>query len=120
MNRHVLRSISTKLFADPVARLLARLGIGPNYVTVSGVVLNIGVACLLVRGQLLAASVMLIFAGTFDLLDGTLARIRGGGTSFGAILDSVCDRLSEAFVFLGRIALIGVPEEVGRDVPALA
>ena len=68
-------------------------------------ILNIGVACLVVRGQLLAASAMLVFAGTFDLLDGALARIKGGGTSFGAILDSVSDRLSEALVFFGVLGL---------------
>jgi phosphatidylglycerophosphate synthase len=105
LDRHTLRSVFTRLLADPVARLLARLGIDPNHVTVLGVILNIGVACLVVRGQLLVASAMLVFAGTFDLLDGALARIKGGGTSFGAILDSVCDRLSEALVFFGVLAL---------------
>jgi CDP-diacylglycerol--glycerol-3-phosphate 3-phosphatidyltransferase len=34
-----------------------------------------------------------------DLLDGALARARGGGSVFGAVLDSTLDRASDAAVF---------------------
>jgi CDP-diacylglycerol--glycerol-3-phosphate 3-phosphatidyltransferase len=30
-----------------------------------------------------------------DLLDGAMARAKGGGTKFGAVLDSTCDRLAD-------------------------
>jgi phosphatidylserine synthase len=45
--------------------------------------------------------VLVLLAGAFDMLDGPLARAKGKTTTFGAMLDSSLDRLSEAAVLLG-------------------
>ena len=46
-----------------------------------------------------------MIAGICDLLDGTLARETGMTTRFGALLDSVFDRLSEALVLFAVLML---------------
>ena len=96
---------------DPFVKLLIKLGLTPNMVTVIGFILNIGVAAVFVvgaektnRGDLKFvgwAGALILFAGLFDMLDGQVARIGKMGSSFGALLDSVLDRYSELFMFLG-------------------
>lgn len=86
---------------DPIVLVLARLGISPNHLTVLGLAGNAGAAVLAARGQFLAAGLVMLAASAFDLLDGALARATGRATPFGAIFDSVIDRLSEAAVLAG-------------------
>lgn len=88
---------------EPMARALARLHIPPNVVTVSGFVLNIGVGIVLALGHIRWGGVCIILAAIFDALDGTLARIVGRTSRFGAFLDSTMDRFSEAVIFLGLL-----------------
>lgn len=88
---------------EPIARALAWLGIPPNVVTVTGFVLNIGVGIVLALGHIRWGGVCIILAGIFDALDGTLARIVGRTSRFGAFLDSTMDRFSEAVIFLGLL-----------------
>jgi phosphatidylglycerophosphate synthase len=38
-----------------------------------------------------------------DMLDGAMARERGGGTRFGAVLDATCDRIGDGSVFCGLL-----------------
>ena len=38
-----------------------------------------------------------------DMLDGAMARERGGGTRFGAVLDATCDRISDGAIFCGLL-----------------
>jgi CDP-diacylglycerol--glycerol-3-phosphate 3-phosphatidyltransferase len=96
---------------DPFVKLLIRIGFTPNTVTVVGFLLNLGVAAVFVigaeksnRGDLSYvgwAGALILFAGLFDMLDGQVARIGKMSSSFGALLDSVLDRYSELFMFLG-------------------
>jgi len=88
---------------EPIARALAWLGIPPNVVTVTGFVLNIGVGVILALGHIRWGGVCIILAAIFDALDGTLARIVGRTSRFGAFLDSTMDRFSEAVIFLGLL-----------------
>lgn len=83
------------------ARALARTGITPNLLTVLGLLLTIGVAWILSRGDFLLGGFLVLLSGAFDLLDGELARATGRTTRFGALLDSTFDRFSEAALFLG-------------------
>jgi len=71
--------------------------------TLFGLVLNFGVAALLYTDHLVAGGLMIIFAGLFDMLDGALAKITNRMSSFGAFLDSVVDRYSEAIILLGLL-----------------
>jgi len=71
----------------------------------------VGAAALIATGHLLAAGLMVLFAGFFDILDGALARRTNRTTSFGGILDSTLDRLSEAALLLGILVLFLLAEE---------
>jgi CDP-diacylglycerol--glycerol-3-phosphate 3-phosphatidyltransferase len=103
--RDFLRSLLTRLIGDPGARLLSRLGLTPNAVTLLGLLLSGGAAYLVASGRLVPAGGLLLFAALFDHLDGALARLTGKATPFGALLDSVADRVSEAAVLLGVLLL---------------
>ena len=89
--------------ARGAARVFVKTPITPNMLTLFGLVLNAAVAVLLATGHLVAGGVMVIFAGLFDMLDGALAKITERVTDFGAFLDSVVDRYSEAVVLLGLL-----------------
>ena len=89
----------------PAVLLLAKTSITPNTLTWSGFLLSIGVAALIVTEHLFAAGFLVLVAGLFDLLDGALARHTNQATHFGAILDSIVDRLAEAVILLGILVL---------------
>jgi CDP-diacylglycerol--glycerol-3-phosphate 3-phosphatidyltransferase len=106
---------------EAVARRLAHWNISPNFLTYFGLLLTAGVATLAGLGELRWAGLAYIFAAIFDALDGTLARVSGKGSRFGAFLDSTIDRFEESAVFLGLIihyALVGAFWEI--PVTALA
>ena len=90
---------------QPLVSVLARLGLTPNMLTVTGVALNAGVGLVIAAGQPQIGGVLLILTSAFDLLDGALAKATGRGTKFGAFLDSTLDRYSEAMVLLGLLWL---------------
>jgi CDP-diacylglycerol--glycerol-3-phosphate 3-phosphatidyltransferase len=91
--------------AESPARLLARTSVTPNVLTWFGFLLAVGGAVLIAVGQLLAAGLVVLFAGFCDILDGALARLTDRATLFGAVLDSTLDRLSEAVLLLGIMVL---------------
>jgi phosphatidylglycerophosphate synthase len=100
--------------ARRVAQIFARTPITPNMLTLFGFVLNVVVAILLATGNLVAGGIMIIVAGLFDMLDGALAKVKGQTTDFGAFLDSVVDRYSEATVLLGLLLYYyGQPNQQG-------
>ena len=88
---------------EPIARLVGRTGVSPNVVTLTGVVLNLGVAWILAQGYMRIGGLLLPLVSLFDALDGTLARLTGKRSRFGAFLDSTMDRFSEAIVYLGLL-----------------
>jgi CDP-diacylglycerol--glycerol-3-phosphate 3-phosphatidyltransferase len=96
---------------NPIVKGMIKIGLTPNGVTTIGLVLNIGVAVIFIvgaeegnRGDFSYvgwAGALILFAGLFDMLDGQVARIGNMTSSFGALYDSVLDRYSELFMFLG-------------------
>ncbi len=102
-----LRAFFTGLFT-PIARLLLRLNVSPDAVTVIGT-LGVVVAALwfFPRGDLLVG-VLVITAFVFsDLLDGTMARLSGRTSSWGAFLDSTLDRMGDSAIFGGLVLYFG-------------
>ncbi|WP_213454952.1 phosphatidylinositol phosphate synthase [Rhizomonospora bruguierae] len=85
---------------DPVARVLLRAGVSPDAVTVFGTVGLVASAIVFgARGHfVIGAFVVTAFAFT-DLIDGTMARMRGGSRRFGALLDSTMDRIADGATF---------------------
>lgn len=88
---------------DPVAALLNRLGLMPNTVTLLGLAGNLVGAYFLARGFFLVGGLLVLVMGVIDALDGTMARLRGERSDFGAFVDSVTDRYSELLIFGGLL-----------------
>lgn len=94
--------VSTR-FTDPLVSPLAAIGITPNMISVAGFAGNVAAAALAAGGMFIAAGALMLFFSALDLLDGALARKTGTVTRFGAVFDSVLDRLSEAAVLGGLL-----------------
>ena len=90
--------------ALPVALAFGRLGLTPNALTVLGFGISVLAAFAATQQSWLAAGVLVIFGGVFDLFDGALARATERVSRLGAFLDSVFDRAGEAVIYLGIIA----------------
>ena len=87
----------------PVARMMARLGLSPNAVTLIGLAIAGFGADLVAVGVWWGGGLVALFGGVFDMFDGALARATGKASDFGALLDSTIDRVSEAVVLLGML-----------------
>lgn len=87
------------------AKLAKQLRLTPDIVTVAGVVVGITSGFYFYDNanthSLLIGSILLILAGILDSSDGQLARMVGGGTKFGLVLDGLCDNLVFASVYIG-------------------
>lgn len=92
---------------DPASSVLLRAGVSPNAITVAGLLINLGVGIIVAAGNLTVAGVVFLASGLFDGLDGALARRIGITSRFGAFLDSMFDRYSEAFVLFGLLVYTG-------------
>lgn len=96
---------------NPVVRGLIKLGITPNFVTATGLLINIFAAAVLIYGAAHSergnysyvgwAGLIILFAGLFDMLDGQVARLGKMTSRYGALFDSVLDRYSELIVLFG-------------------
>src|SRR6266542_323303 len=85
----------------PLAEVLARAGVHANWLTLAG-------------------ALFLLF-NALDFLDGAVARAAGTAGAYGAFLDSVLDRYSEAVVFVGLLIWFsGTQELIGLGATALA
>jgi CDP-diacylglycerol--glycerol-3-phosphate 3-phosphatidyltransferase len=98
----------------PMARTAIRLGVGPNAITTTGLVIVLAAAVAFGGGAIRLGGALLLFSGLFDILDGQVARLGQRSTAFGAFYDSTLDRVGESALFSG-IALYflrgGVPRE---------
>jgi CDP-diacylglycerol--glycerol-3-phosphate 3-phosphatidyltransferase len=93
------RPVVAKVVAPVVARL-ARVGVTADMVTVVGFLGAVAGAVLLIaRGEFFWGVMVVTASVLLDLLDGALARARGGGSVWGAVLDSTLDRAADAAVF---------------------
>ncbi len=88
---------------DPIGAFLNRLGISPNAMTMLGLLGNVIGAVFLARGDMFAGGLFMLICTPFDALDGTMARLRGEASDFGAFVDSVTDRYSELFILGGLL-----------------
>lgn len=93
---NIFARASVSRVTDPVGAALVRVGLTPNGMTVIGTVGAVGSALwLFPAGHLLAGTFAVWGFVMLDLLDGAMARARGGGTRFGGVLDSTCDRIAD-------------------------
>ena len=96
---------------NPVVHGMIKVGITPNIITTTGLVLNIAAAVVFVYAAVTDwntaltyagwAGGLVLFAGLFDMMDGRVARVGGMTSTFGALYDSVLDRYSELVTLFG-------------------
>jgi CDP-diacylglycerol---glycerol-3-phosphate 3-phosphatidyltransferase len=100
--------------AEGIVSPLARLGVDPNLITVVGFLLNIVTAAVLATGHLSSGGLLLLVSGLFDMLDGALARVENSQSAFGAFLDSLLDRYSEATILLALIYVFTIRQQTAN------
>jgi CDP-diacylglycerol--glycerol-3-phosphate 3-phosphatidyltransferase len=91
-----------KWVLDPVGGFLNRIGLTPNAVTLLGLAGNVVAAVFVARGQIVTGGIIMLIAWPVDALDGTMARLRGEASDWGAFVDSVSDRYAE-LIMLGAL-----------------
>ena len=107
MNKEITFSdrlrVAFKWLLDPTGNFLNRIGLTPNMMTMLGLVgITLG-AFFLARGQMFLGGLFILIMVPVDALDGTMARLRGEPSDFGAFVDSVSDRYSELATMAGLL-----------------
>lgn len=90
-------------FLSILANKMVAIGITANMVTLFGLVINLIATFYFATGRLITGGVLILFGGSFDMIDGAVARAQRDLRASGALLDSVIDRYSEGFLFLGSL-----------------
>lgn len=83
----------------PLGFIAKRIPFNPNTLSVTGFVIT-AIAAFVIPHNIKLGGIFIMIGGIFDMLDGMVARTSGKTTKFGAFLDSVLDRYSDAFLFL--------------------
>jgi CDP-diacylglycerol--glycerol-3-phosphate 3-phosphatidyltransferase len=84
----------------PLGKALVRTGLTPDVMTLIGTAASIAAAVTLFpTGHLFWGTMVIWLFVMFDMLDGAMARARGGGTKYGAVLDATCDRVADGAIF---------------------
>lgn len=92
-----------KSIIDPIAAFLNSTGLTPNAVTLLGLAGTTAAAYLLSQGKMTIGAIVLFLFVIVDAFDGTMARLRGESSDFGAFVDSVSDRYAEFITFGGLL-----------------
>jgi CDP-diacylglycerol--glycerol-3-phosphate 3-phosphatidyltransferase len=88
----------------PLARVLVRAGVSPDVVTAVGTLgVCAGALAFYPRGEFWVGTLVVTAFVFADALDGTMARLSGRSSSWGAFLDSVLDRFGDAAIFAGLV-----------------
>lgn len=82
----------------PLGPIAARIKLSPTALTCTGFVISI-MAAVVIPIHILAGGILILFGNMFDVLDGLVARTNAKVSEFGAFLDSLLDRFSDAFIF---------------------
>lgn len=84
---------------DAIGGFLNRLGVLPIQMTYLGLLGHALGAFFLWQGDMTTGGLVILVLAPVDALDGTMARLRGESSQWGAFVDSTVDRYSELFVF---------------------
>jgi CDP-diacylglycerol--glycerol-3-phosphate 3-phosphatidyltransferase len=86
---------------SPVTNFFIKLGINPNFFTTLGLIISGIATYLFATGQFRWGGLLVLVAGTCDIMDGKIARATDRATKFGALYDSTLDRYGEVMVLFG-------------------
>jgi CDP-diacylglycerol--glycerol-3-phosphate 3-phosphatidyltransferase len=92
-----------KSILDPIGAFLNRIGLTPNTITLLGLLGTTFGAYVLSQGNMFWGAFILFMSVIVDVFDGTMARLRGDPSDFGAFVDSVSDRYAEFITFGGLL-----------------
>jgi CDP-diacylglycerol--glycerol-3-phosphate 3-phosphatidyltransferase len=108
--RVVVQQLIYKII-DPFVRGLIKMGITPNFITATGLLVNVVACATLIYGAIYGergdfsyvgySGFVILLGGLFDMLDGQVARNGKMTSTYGALFDSVLDRYSELIVLFG-------------------
>ena len=92
-----------KSVIDPIAKFLLGIGLKPNFITVLGLLLSTLAGFFAATGHMTLAGIVLLVGAPLDVVDGTMARMVGQPSPYGAFVDSVTDRYSELALLGGLL-----------------
>jgi len=92
-----------KWVVDPLGRFFLGIGLTPNTMTALGLAGNFLGAYFLSQGKVVLGGWLVVIMTPIDALDGTMARLRGDPSDFGAFVDSVSDRYAELAILGGLL-----------------
>jgi CDP-diacylglycerol--glycerol-3-phosphate 3-phosphatidyltransferase len=93
-----------RAIVQPYAAGLAKVGLTPNMLTLIGFGIAVLSAVLAGLEAWFWAGIVSVLAGSFDMLDGAVARATGTTSKFGAFMDSTFDRWGEGVIYVGIVA----------------
>jgi len=97
------RALFTKIFT-PVARLLLKMGISPDVVTIVGTLgVCVGALAFYPRHEFFWGTIVITLFVFSDTVDGVMARMSGRSGKWGAYLDSTLDRVGDSAIFGGLV-----------------
>ena len=86
-----------------VTKAVVTLKISPNVLTITSLLPTLLATYNLAEGRLTVAGLWIIASGFLDVIDGAVARAIGQNSPFGAVLDSVTDRIADALIYIGVV-----------------
>lgn len=92
-----------EMILSVIANKMVAIGITANMVTFFGFLVNLIATFYFATGRLVTGGILILFGGSFDMIDGAVARAQKNPRASGALLDSVIDRYSEGFLLLGAL-----------------
>jgi CDP-diacylglycerol--glycerol-3-phosphate 3-phosphatidyltransferase len=92
-----------KWIVDPLGKFFLSIGMTPNMMTALGLAGNFLGAYFISQGKLMVGGILVLVMTPIDGLDGTMARLRGDPSDFGAFVDSVSDRYAELAILGGLL-----------------
>jgi CDP-diacylglycerol--glycerol-3-phosphate 3-phosphatidyltransferase len=111
-----IRKAIAEHITSPIVGIISRTPLTPNILTLTGFCITIAAGVLIITEYFLAAGIVVLVAGLFDMLDGALARKTNQTTRFGAILDSTLDRVSEAILLVCLLAVFARYQQVAESI----
>jgi phosphatidylglycerophosphate synthase len=87
----------------PVTRGLAALGVTPDQITWTSLLVGAGAGVALATGRLGLAAVLETTSALLDILDGEVARATARSSNAGEVLDAAADRYAEFFLLAGAV-----------------
>lgn len=92
---------ATKGLVEGLATPFLALGISPNTISVVSLLVGVVAAYAIASGVLVHAVLLIVLSGVLDGVDGTVARLSGRTSKWGAFLDSTLDKIVEIVLFIG-------------------